>query len=280
MKTKFTIALLAFASFSAQARDVEMSPNLIGGTVANPADWPASPWVGNCSATLIGEQTLLVAAHCTANGATKNFTIGTTRYAAKCEHHTSYRQNHRADWALCKVNAKVENVPFESLAKPEEVSCQQGKEFLLTGYGCTVWSNNIDGKFRTGTAKTIGCPSGSNYYTTTRGRVALCKGDSGGAAYTVMADGSRRIIGVNSRSNTIDTSYVSSTFSNQFLSWANSWANRQGVRICGLHDDAIGCQGQDPNPDGDCSAELARVEKAELDLAAAETALQQCQAGS
>lgn len=261
-----------------EQNDNVLNPLLIGGTIANPADWPASPWVGNCSSTLIGEKVLLVAAHCTGNGATKNFTIGSTRYAAQCDHHPSYRSNNTADWALCVISTPITGVPFESLANTQDVSCAAGQSFLLTGYGCTRWGGGTDGRFRTGRANATRCPSGTNYDTVTRGNVALCSGDSGGGAYIVDAEGKRKVVGVNSRSNTTDTSYVSSTYSASFMNWARTWADGKGLKVCGMHADATGCTdggGEAP----DCSDEVTTVANARTSLAQAEQALNECRAG-
>lgn len=232
--------LLAFSlvAGTASAQDQE----LIGGTVADPAEWPASPWVGNCSSTLVGPKVLLTAAHCVGNGGTKTFTINEVRYSGTCTHHASYRSNSTADWALCLLTAEVPDVPFEAIATMEEASCQMGAEFLWTGYGCQRWGGGIDGQFRTGSAATIRCPSGTNHDTVTRGRVALCSGDSGGGGYIVMQDGARRVVGVNSRSNTTDTSYVSSTYTATFRDWAMAWGNEKQVKICGVHEGAEGCR--------------------------------------
>lgn len=227
----------------------DLHPSLIGGTVQDPKDWLASPWVGNCSSTLVGSRVLKTAAHCVSNGGTKSFTIGTSRYTAKCTHHPSYRRNSTADWALCLVNGVVENVPFETFATAEEAQCGRGKQYLWTGYGCQRWGGGIDGKFRAGLVSTVSCPSGTNYDVVTRGSVALCSGDSGGGGYVVLPNGQRKVIGTNSRSNTTDTSYVSATFTPAFMSWAQGWAEANKVDICGITPDAKGCSGAKPEPE-------------------------------
>jgi hypothetical protein len=253
----FVLATAFLFSQLSHGQDAE----LIGGTVVDPKDWPASPWVGNCSSTIIGEQVLLTAAHCVGNGGTKTFTIGATRYSGTCTHHTSYSSNNTADWALCLLATPVAGIPLESIASASEVDCTAGKKLLWTGYGCTRWGGSIDGKFRTGNVTTTQCPSGTNFDTITRGNVALCSGDSGGGGYIVFEDGTRKVVGVNSRSNTTDTSYVSSTYSPTFTNWAMSWARAKNVKICGLHDDANGCSEGSQNPPS-CVSELNAVETA------------------
>ncbi len=231
-------------------------PALIGGTVAPAGMFPASPWVGNCSATIIGERTLKTASHCVANGGSKTFQIGANRYTSTCTHHPSYARNATADWALCYTNVKVDGIPYESIATAAEVGCHQGLVFTWTGYGCQRWGGGIDGQFRYGNVSAISCPSGTNYDTITRGSVALCSGDSGGGGYTKPGEG-RKVVGTNSRSNTTDTSYVSSTYTSAFRDWAKTWGDGKGTKICGVHADAPGCTSNDPEPDPDgCGDEL------------------------
>ena len=103
-----------------------------------------------------------------------------------------------------------------------------------------VMNGGIDGKFRVGTVKAVSCPKGNNHDVVTTGKVALCSGDSGGGGYVAL-DGIRRVVGVNSRSNTTDTSYVSNVFSSTFRSWAETWANAKDVEICGIHASAKNC---------------------------------------
>jgi hypothetical protein len=256
------ISLFAFPSI-AQERIVEFANlpdhELIGGTIADPADWPASPRLNNCSSTIVGPNTMLTAAHCVSNGASKSFTIKGVSYTATCTHHNSYRSNSTADWALCYTSKAIEGITFETIATAKEASCSVGKEFLWTGFGCTRWGAGTDWKLRYGTAPAIRCPSGTNYDTITRGKVALCSGDSGGGGYVVLDDGTRRVVGVNSRSNTTDTSYVSSTYSDSFRNWAKTWGDNKRTKICGIHSDATGCMGEVPPEPVDCADTLLNL---------------------
>ena len=135
----------------------------------------------------------------------------------------------------------VENTKFEVVATSDEVQCSVEKDFLWTGYGCRKWGGSIDGQFRVGTVKSVRCPSGSSHDIVTTGKVALCSGDSGGGGYVELGN-IRRLVGVNSRSNTTDTSYVANVFTTTFRSWAKSWADGKGVKICGIHPEAASCR--------------------------------------
>lgn len=270
------VLCLFFSSFSAYgypnlSNPVDLSPELIGGTVADPAVWPASPWIGNCSSTIIGQRVLITAAHCVSNGGSVNFTISSTRYSGRCTHHASYRGNSTADWALCLLTQPVAGVKYESIATASEAACAVGKKVLWTGYGCQRWGGGIDGKFRVGEVSTTKCPSGTDYDVVTRGSVALCSGDSGGGGYVqLVAPLKRLVVGINSRSNTTDTSYVSSVFNSSFRDWAKTWGDTNTVKICGVHSDATDCatgdtpdDPSDPNDPQDpaptCVAEQAAV---------------------
>jgi secreted trypsin-like serine protease len=240
LKSFAQFGLVLGVSLSSYAFAADFDALLMGGTVADPADWPASPWLGNCSATLIGEKVLLTAAHCVSNGGSTSFSVSGTKYTGKCTHHSNYRSNQTADWALCALNAPVPNIEFEVIATEEDVHCSTGQEFLWTGYGCQRWNGGLDGKFRVGTVKSVSCPRGTNHDVITTGKVALCSGDSGGGGYVQLGN-TRRVVGVNSRSNRTDTSYVSNVFSSTFRTWAESWANSKSIEICGIHPSAKNC---------------------------------------
>lgn len=279
MKRWFTIFLFLLASCSDAVTPGNplIDPTLIGGAAADPKDWPASEYcsMGNsrCSCTMIGDRTLLIASHCVSNGGTASFSAGPNRYSAKCTHNPKYSQaayeemvkliasgatqaqvrafagfrNATADWTLCLTNAPVTGFPFENIMT-DPAKIKIGDTVRLTGYGCVKpgGGGGNDGVFRTGTAKVTDLPSGSDYDTVTKGGAALCYGDSGGAAYVELPGGDREIFGVNSRGDIATTSYLSSTFVSEFKTWAQSWATKNGQKICGLDPSATGCRTVSP----------------------------------
>jgi len=147
----------------------------------------------------------------------------------------------------------------------------------LSGFGCTRWGGGIDGQFRVGTAPATQCPSSQSQDLVTRGNVALCSGDSGGGAYVVKADGSRKYVGTNSRSNTTTTSYLSATFGAKFGTWARSWAALKQVQVCGLTASAQGCRSVgSPDPDPDCADDLRAALEAQAKAGTALDTLRSC----
>lgn len=278
---RFLVALLLVAAPAVAQTTTEyreaVGPTLIGGVPANPADWPASVYArmggAACSATVVGERVLLIASHCVSNGGTARFQVGANAYSAVCSHAPGYPSNSTYDWTLCLVDRPVTGAPYEWLAE-DGSDLAVGQGLRLTGYGCvrSGGGGGNDGVFRIGKAPIISLPStgGTNADIVSRGTSALCYGDSGGAAYHEDADGSRYIVGVNSRGNISTTSYLSAVYHSRFRTFMQTWSTAKGVKICGFHVDAVGCrvQGSEPDPDPDtCMDELDAYEES-LGLAA------------
>ena len=271
------------ASVEVEAAD----PNLIGGEPADPKDWPASVYASmsgsRCSATVVGERVLLIASHCVRDGGAASFSVGANQYTSRCTHHPDYRRDSTADWALCLVDRVVTGTKFESVAvDASDYACRTGETWRLTGYGCTRagGSGGNDGVYRIGTATVQSCPS-RDQDTVTKGGAALCYGDSGGPAFKELEGGKRLVVGVNSRGDIRTTSYLSSTYAGKFGPWAKTWAQANGAKICGVHDDAGGCRDAGdppppPPPPRECDDELAAAVDQQGKAGAALAALRQC----
>lgn len=235
----------------------EVGPRLINGKPADLKDWPSSVYASmngsRCTATVVGERTLLIAAHCVGNGQSAAFSIGAEKYSSKCSQSPLYNGNSTADWAICLVDRKVENVPYE-LINNDNNRVKVGAQLTLTGYGCVNpgGSGGNDGTYRVGTSKVTKTPSGSSNDIVTEGNAALCFGDSGGPAFFVNDQTKERwVVGVNSRGNISTTSYLSSTSTTNAQKFINDWATSNNQQICGIHSGAKGCRMSvecDPKP--------------------------------
>jgi hypothetical protein len=219
---------------------------LIGGKPADPKDWPASMYASmsgaRCTATVVGEHVLLIASHCVGNGAKAQFKAAGETFTSVCTHHPKYSGNSTADWALCLVDKKVPALPFESMNSDGSI-IKLGEKLMLTGFGCISpgGGGGNDGIYRIGEATIVGLPSGNSNDITTQGGAALCFGDSGGPAFKIMGD-KRVVVSVNSRGDIRTHSYLVATHTEMAQSFFKSWADKNAVKICGIHADAAGCR--------------------------------------
>lgn len=191
----------------------------------------------DCSATLVGPEVLLTAAHCIADGGTASFAFNGESYSGLCAQAEPYkdRSDRTADYALCKVAPAVTGIPFERInLDGSELSDQ--REIMLTGFGC-VHDNGTggnDGNLWGGTSNISQPPiQGANQFKTTGG-AALCFGDSGSGAYLEFSGNRRVLVGVNRKvqsdggvgiSNISVLSSVSSNTAKQFI---QTWAGKHG----------------------------------------------------
>lgn len=245
MKVFTYLYLILIASTIAQASSVE----LIGGAPAFDGEYPSVVYVSvdnaRCSAAVVGERVLLLAAHCIGESKRVFFERFNKSYAGRCEVAPGYKKNDTADWALCKLSEPVEGGAYETINQDAGL-VQLGDLILLMGYGCTTGgrggAGGNDGTLRIGTAPVISIPAGEVFDVVTQGDRALCFGDSGGPAFKDLPGSRRVVIGVNSRGDIQTTSYLSSVSVRQAREFFKGWSERNGVEICGIHEGAVGCR--------------------------------------
>ncbi len=253
MKTLFAIFSF-FISVSANAQHVD----LIGGNEASRVDFPASVSAqfpvpggyGACTATIVGPQALLLAAHCISDNPKGSFTLGANRYNISCSATTRYQKGTDHDLALCKIDKAVTGVTFETVNIDQNL-VKVGDVVQLTGYGCITPNRNgsgsggNDGIYRIGEATVQTLPDSKySYDFETLGKSALCQGDSGGPAFKYLDQNKkfRVVISANSKGNIVDTSYLASTSTPASLEFFKTWSASNGVKICGVDSSATGCR--------------------------------------
>jgi hypothetical protein len=233
-------------------------PQLIGGTPADPADYPASYYArhgsGACTGTLVSETVLLTAAHCVTGSYKATLRRAGVTYRATCEAAPEYLSGtSSADYALCLLDKPLAGVRYERVSTvPAHV--KKGKSLMLAGFGCIKADMTLgnDGVYRYGTTTVDSVPKDGNNTIVTRGGVALCPGDSGGAAFVQTRSG-RMVVSVNSAVRIVPgsdpvkvdpalISHLASLSSPTAGAFITSWRTAKGVKICGLDATAAGCR--------------------------------------
>lgn len=239
-----------------------IGPVLIGGSEARAEEWPASFYSSaagaRCSATLVGPQALLLAAHCVGNGKRSTISFRTKTYSGKCAHAESYKNgagDESADYALCFLTSPVEGLRYETINKDASRLKVKG-DLLLTGYGCTQApapgsnepTGGNDGIFRIGSAKITHIPGEEERNSIiTQDEVVVCPGDSGGGAFYLFVSNPRRVlVSVNSRVwYEKKRSYLSSMTTADAVKFVEAWLkdpDNKGARICGFNLTGPSCR--------------------------------------
>ena len=266
---------------------------LINGRIAKEGEWPMTIYIrsGNsaCSASIVGERTILTAAHCVPNNGTiqprdrrfVEFSVGQVQFKATCQQAPAYYDNnHRTDMdlALC-VADKPLPAPY---AQIDSKGVEKGDVVTIMGYGCTssTGQGGNDGYLRVGEAKVTHLAPNADVHTfQIEGDTTVCFGDSGGPTFA-KGDGFYQI-GVNSRGDIKRIGLQASTFTDGARSWMQSFADKYSVAICGINKDCGGREEPKPEPGKPwCSDELSKVEQLQKALGDALFGLRGCFEGN
>lgn len=190
-----------------------------------------------CTAAVVGPRVISTAAHCGGNGATSKFKVNGVEYTAKLTRHPKYPSTD-VDLALGLIEKEVSGIVYGQIPKGTNL-IKVGDAVRLIGFGCTQpgGTGGNDGVLREGTSKVTGFTGNDAVTGGVSGGAALCYGDSGGPAEYELTIGNQLMkffATVNSKGNIRDTSYLSRWDTNDGQSFVTSWAQANGVDVCGI----------------------------------------------
>lgn len=220
---------------------------VVGANPVEAKNWPASVvFTGTngdaCTATLVGPQAVIGAAHCIGDGAVGTVLFDSKPIPIKCDRHPQFDSlNYPSpDFALCYVDKAIGGIEYERINVDPQL-LKRGDSVYLLGYGCIdKGGSKTYGTLYGGPAQVIDVPS-DDLFTKTRGGAAICAGDSGGGAFTTQLD--RVLVGINSSGDYETNSLLATTGTEAFVTWAKNWAATHKTGLCGVNAVPTGCRG-------------------------------------
>jgi len=221
-------------------------PTLINGKPVPRQDWLQVVRIGNhsCTATLVGPNCALTAAHCGTDGSSgplEVYNLGSINY--KVVQMPQYQNGSNFDLSVLVLDSDVPagwNVPYATVGVDHTFS--NGQDVDILGYGCVRpgGGGGNDGVLRFGESKVTGM-TGTDVVTSWRsGGAALCFGDSGGP---MMANESNVLVAINSKGNIRDTNYNMRLNLESVNDFLTATANRYDLEMLGI------TAGGEPDPD-------------------------------
>jgi hypothetical protein len=112
-----------------------------------------------------------------------------------------------------------------------------GAQVTLLGFGCRrIGGGGPSGLLYQGIS-TVRREANDQPFVETRGRAAVCSGDSGGGAYIRPAPSApRRLFGVNSRGDLITRSQLTAIAFPSVRRFIEEWKDANQVEICGIDE--------------------------------------------
>ncbi len=192
-------------------------------------------YISNCTATVVGPETVITAAHCRTTGSSVSFTYKPTgtQHSGTCTRHPQYTTpTYNNDYVLCKFSPAIKmGNTMASIGKGETLKVGDG--MTLTGFGQPNSGIHYWGNTKIASIDDI-------QFITNNNSVYLGPGDSGGPAFYPIKDRTKAehhwIVGINSRVGG-SNSYLNRTDVKRAQDWFASWAKANNTTICGINVD-------------------------------------------
>jgi len=216
---------------------------------SNPRNWPATFYMtsakGPCTSTIVGPRVILTAAHCVPPGggglgAQGTLESGTSSITVHCFTDPGYQSQTATankDLAVCIADDVDIPIPYDGgyerivLNASVPIALQPVR---LIGYGCRrELGGGPDGELWDGQAFRDSNPVGPTDAIVLSRGAAACFGDSGGGSYLETNATRRVIVGVVSRSNLTDTTYVARIGADTDTGFFNEITHKHGASVCG-----------------------------------------------
>jgi hypothetical protein len=244
-----------------------------GHGVPDPKNYPASFAstfdVGvECSATLVGADSILTAGHCVDMASSGHYDIfiefDGKQLRVNCDRPKKVQGKVQDDIGLCKVAQPVDGILFDVIGTDEALAVR-GHAVQLTGwaepadpsgsaqspsYSSSSWLKGGGPEFQEGTGRIVATGRVLSVLGdwANGGRVVIEEGDSGGAGY-VFVDTHRIIVGVNvcggqycfGGHSTDGTSKLTNVTDENVLAWIKCWVDENKALLCG-YNSTKGCR--------------------------------------
>lgn len=239
-------------------------PFVVGGVRADPAQFTSTlifETDQRCTATIVGQRSVLTAAHCVANNLNGSLKLNGRSIPLTCEMHSHYagaaclsgnpvRNECTADIALCLAGSVISapGMRYEKVHSTVEAPLRVGSSIVLLGYGCTSHGGAPSNALYLGSANIRSISKGDAATTpeesfhVVQGGAVACEGDSGAGALNAVNLSARRLIGVTSNTNeAMNITRLVSPRDRRIYLYMVRWGNSRNTKICGVHGNAPGC---------------------------------------
>lgn len=250
---KHSFMMRSLEDIKGEHQENTIAPWVIGGAPADPSEFKATLIIDGkmrCTATIVGPNVVLTAAHCVDNNATGIINFQGKESNVVCTQHPLYTTPNQcsssdppntctADIALCKSADILNGIKYEVI-ETNRNKLKKGMNINLIGFGCLTKGGNPSDTLYIGSTIVNVLTSESPkdfsdfFMTINGGSVQACKGDSGAGNFDDADQSTRSIVGVTSVGDQEKSTYLVQTSDTRIVTFFKDWARNNSAPICGV----------------------------------------------